>query len=44
MSKRQVAVITQKIINILSLNCQENTPIYLGDSNITHMRTQHPKD
>jgi hypothetical protein len=41
---QQVGLLSKKIIDILGLNIQTNTPIFLGDSNKLHMQTSHPKD
>lgn len=41
---RQIAVITKKVITLLSLSCPINTPIYIGPSNIAHMKSSHPRD
>lgn len=42
--KNQVGKIDKKIIILLNLSIDENTPIYLGDSNIKHMEKSHPAD
>lgn len=39
-----IATIKEDIIQVLGLTCDENTPIYLGQSNIEHMKRSHPKD
>lgn len=39
---RTVGFITQKVIDILNLNVTENTPIYLGETNIEHIKNRHP--
>lgn len=41
---RQIAVITKKVITLLSLSCPINTPIYIGPSNEAHMKSSHPRD
>lgn len=41
---KQVGKIDQHIISLLSLDLAADTPIYLGDSNINHMKTSHPAD
>jgi len=38
---KQVGVITEQVIKILNLDVEPDTPIFLGDSNITHMQTEH---
>lgn len=42
--KKQVGTINSKMITILGLSIKENTPIFIGDSNIAHMKSSHPKD
>ncbi len=43
--KRQVGVFTANILNCIpSMSIDEGTPIYLGDSNIEHMKSSHPDD
>lgn len=44
MSREQIAVITQEVIDALGLDCSPSTPIYLGDYNIEHMKESHPAD
>jgi hypothetical protein len=38
---RIVGYITREIIDILNLNVKTNTPIYIGDSNIEHIKNRH---
>lgn len=38
---KEVAVITAEVIKTLSLSCPINTPIYIGESNINHMKDKH---
>ena len=40
----QIGVITAQVIKILNLNIIPDTPIYLGDTNIAHMETNHERD
>ena len=44
MGRKQIATITQDVIDALGLDCAHGTPIYLGDSNIKHMKQSHPAD
>ena len=37
-----IAYIRQEIINLLALDMEANTPIYMGDSNREHIRRRHP--
>lgn len=41
---KPIAYITQEIIDLLGLSCTANTPIYLGQSNIEHMKNRHLQD
>lgn len=38
---KEIAVITDEVIKTLSLACPVNTPIYIGESNINHMKDKH---
>lgn len=40
----EIGRITKEIIDLLDLSIEPNTPIYLGESNIEHMLSKHPKD
>jgi len=45
MEKRKVGVITQKTIDLLELEgIEAGTEIYIGETNIRHMRDDHPED
>lgn len=39
---KQVGKITNKIIKILDLNYNKEEPIFIGETNITHIKTKHP--
>jgi len=39
---RKIGVITQEVISTLKLSIVPGTPIYIGQSNITHMLKKHP--
>ncbi len=39
---KQVDTISQKIIYMLQLNLPPNTPIFIGSSNIEHIKSRHP--
>jgi len=41
---RQVGIITADVIRILSLSISPNTPIYIGETNINHMLSEHEED
>ena len=41
---KPIGKITNKIIKILNLDYKEEQLIYIGKSNINHIKTQHPKD
>jgi hypothetical protein len=38
----KIGVITQDVINVLILSIDPDTPIYIGQSNVTHMLKKHP--
>ena len=40
----KIGAFSQNVITTLNLNIAPGTPIYLGQSNITHMKNQHLKD
>lgn len=39
-----VGNINQRVISLLGLDIAVDTPIFLGDSNIEHMKNEHPED
>ncbi len=39
---KEVGRISQKIIELLQLNLSPNTPVYIGKSNIEHIKNRHP--
>ena len=41
---KPIAHISKKVIDALGLDITENTPIYLGKSNIEHMKQKHSAD
>lgn len=41
---KQIGKINWKVIKILGLNYRQEIPIFLGDSNIEHMKRQHSMD
>ncbi len=40
----EVGRLSARVIELLELQLQENQPIYIGDSNISHMKRKHPTD
>lgn len=44
MSPKQVGSFSEDIINTLGLNIPIDTPVYLGETNIIHMKNKHPDD
>lgn len=40
----QVGKIKSQVINALGLNLAVDTPIFIGESNIAHMKSSHPSD
>lgn len=41
---KQVGKLTKKVIELLNLDYKEETPIYIGENNINHMKREHPND
>lgn len=41
---KQIGKLNKKVIELLDLNYKSEIPIILGDSNIEHMKRQHPND
>ena len=41
---KQVGTVTEKVIQLLDLEYEEELPIILGNSNIEHMKRQHFED
>lgn len=44
MSKKTVGYVNKTVIDLLNLNTTINSPIYIGDTNIDHMKSKHPDD
>lgn len=42
--RHQIGSFSSHIINILGLDIKAGTPIYISDSNISHMKSSHPDD
>lgn len=42
--KKIVGVIDKRIVDLLNLDIEPGTKIYIGDSNIEHMKNRHPND
>lgn len=40
----KIGEVTETIIKLLSLDISPGTPIYIGQSNIDHMKNNHPDD
>lgn len=40
----QIGIITEDVIQILGLNIPANTPVFIGDSNYSHMERAHPDE
>lgn len=40
----KIGVIKKRVIDLTGLDIPANTPIYIGDSNISHMEKSHPDD
>ena len=41
---KEVGRVSAQVISLLGLSLQQNQPIYLGASNIAHMKATHPAD
>lgn len=39
---KPIGYISQTIINILELDIAPNTPVFIGESNINHIKNRHP--
>lgn len=39
---KQIGTFSEKVIDLLQLDLEANTPIYIGDSNIEHIKKRHP--
>ncbi len=37
-----IGYISQSVINILAIDMKPNTPVYIGESNIEHIKSRHP--
>ena len=41
---KQIGIINKRVIELLNLEYNEELPIILGESNINHMKKEHPAD
>ena len=41
---RKIGKITKKVIDILNLDIEEDTPIFINERNIEHIENNHPED
>lgn len=41
---KQIGKVNKKVIELLNLEYKEELPIILGETNIEHMKRQHPED
>lgn len=39
---KKVGCFTQEVIDLLELDLKADTPIFIGDSNIEHIKSRHP--
>lgn len=44
MATRKLGVISERVIELLKLDIEAETPIFIGDSNIEHMKLRHLND
>ena len=42
MEREKIGTFSQEVINILGLNLTADMPIYIGKSNIEHIKNRHP--
>ena len=42
--RKIIGYFSSTVINTLKLDIPVNTPIYISDSNLEHMKSSHPKD
>lgn len=41
---KQIGKITKKVIDTLNLDIEEDTPIFISETNIEHIKLRHPED
>lgn len=41
---KEVGRLSARVIELLQLSVRKNQPIYMGESNIAHMKSRHPDD
>ena len=41
-TKKIIGYISEQIINLLQLNIPPDTPVYIGENNIEHIKNRHP--
>lgn len=39
---KPIAFISEKVVNILNLSISPGTPVFIGESNIEHIKNRHP--
>ena len=39
---KQIGKVSKKVMSLLGLDYKEELPIILGDTNVEHMKRQHP--
>lgn len=44
MKPEKVGKINEIVISVLSLSLDPNTPIFIGETNLEHMKSEHPED
>lgn len=42
--QKMVGQISEKVVRVLGLNADAGTPIYIGETNVQHMKQRHPED
>lgn len=41
---RQIGTFSKRIIELLNLQIEQGTPIFIGDKNIAHIKERHPEE
>lgn len=44
MNTGKIGEINELVINILDLSLETATPIFIGETNLSHMQSEHPED
>jgi hypothetical protein len=44
MARERIGEINDVVISVLNLSLDADTPIFIGETNLEHMKSQHPED